>query len=91
MSHATSKPNFLTFQLTTGRRKSALCETHILVVLQENLEVSVFAQNGVGGQSLQKDFVHLDSFLEHSQVFSTKQRKINESFHAEFNNNKNNE
>lgn len=43
VSHASSKPNFLTFQLTTGRRKSALCETHILVVLQENLEVSVFA------------------------------------------------
>lgn len=43
VSHVSSKLYFPTFQLTSGKGKSELCETYILVVLQENLEVSVFA------------------------------------------------
>ena len=48
-----------------------LCHvTHILVVLQENMEVEVFPENWVGGYAAQKDLVHGDGLLEDGQVLS---------------------
>lgn len=42
--------------------------THILVVLQEDVEVEVFPEDGVGGDAAQEHLVHCDSLLEDGQV-----------------------
>lgn len=42
--------------------------THILVVLQEDVEVEVFSEDGVRGDAAQEHLVHCDSLLEDGQV-----------------------
>lgn len=51
-------------------RETFHLDTHILVVLQEDLEVSVLAEDWMGRESLQEDFMHLNGLLKNSQVLS---------------------
>ncbi len=44
-------------------------KTHILVIFQEYLEVSVLSEDGVGGESLKKNFMNLHSLLKNSKIF----------------------
>lgn len=44
--------------------------THILVVLQKNMEIEVFPENWVSSNAAQKDLMHGNSFLEDGQILS---------------------
>lgn len=64
----------LTVSLFPGLGRTGLAKTkrktHILVVFQEYLEVSVLAEDGVGGESLKKNFMNLHGLLKNSKIFS---------------------
>lgn len=45
--------------------------THILVVFQEDVEVEVFPEDGVGGDAAQEDLVHGHGLLEDGQVLTS--------------------
>lgn len=44
--------------------------THILVVLQKNMEIEVFPENWVSSNAAQKDLMHGNSFLKDGQILS---------------------
>lgn len=51
-------------------RETFQLDTHILIILKEDLEVSVLAEDRMGREPLKEDFVHLNGLLKHSQVLS---------------------
>lgn len=63
----------LTVSLFPGLGRIGLAKTkrktHILVIFQEYLEVSVLPEDGVGGESLKKNFMNLHSLLKNSKIF----------------------
>lgn len=44
--------------------------THVLVVLQEDVEVEVFPEDGMSRHTTQEDLVHGDGLLEDGEVLS---------------------
>lgn len=44
--------------------------THVLVVLQEDVKVEVFPEDGMSCHTTQEDLVHGDGLLEDGQVLS---------------------
>lgn len=60
------------------RNGSCVTWTHILVVLQKNVEIEVFPEDWVGSDAAQKDLVHGDGFLEDGQILSETERKASQ-------------
>lgn len=57
-----------------GPKVCEVCEvaavTHVLVVLQEDVEVEVFSEDRMSRHATQEDLVHGDGLLEDGQVLS---------------------
>lgn len=49
--------------------------THILVVLQEDMEVEVLPEDGMSGDAAQEDLVHGHGLLEDGQVLASTDKK----------------
>lgn len=66
--------------MTPGVYRNGRCVTwtHILVVLQKNVEIEVFPENWVGSNAAQKDLVHGNGFLEDGQILSETEGKASQ-------------
>lgn len=49
--------------------------THILIVFQEDVEVEVLAEDGVGSDTAQENLMHGHGLLEDGQVLTGKEKK----------------
>lgn len=49
--------------------------SHILVILQENMEIAIFAEHRMRSNPLQEDLMWRDSLLEDSEVFTARKQQ----------------
>lgn len=65
-----SCPGMITRHQVYHRKGRCVMWTHILVVLQKNMEIEVFPENWVSSNAAQKDLMHGNSFLKDGQILS---------------------